>query len=100
MWWKKTKVFSKQRLKEANLDPVPFVKERVRSEFARTVLEPLPITQTDLGDEVEFKADALVLSLPQWQTIKADLLTLSEAVSPDQRETIANVIATIEAEAE
>lgn len=98
MWWKKTKVFSKQRLKEANLDPVPFVKERLRSEFARVVLEPLPVTQTDLGHEVEFQAEAIVLSHPQWHTLKTDLLTLAESIPPAQRETIANVIAAIESE--
>ncbi len=96
MWWKKTKVFSKQRLIEANLDPIPFIKERVRSEFARVVLEPLPITQTDQGDQVEFQADAIVLSLPAWIQIKAELTALSETVSPAQRDTIAQIIQSIE----
>ncbi|MFD2933044.1 hypothetical protein [Spirosoma flavum] len=98
MWWRKTKIYSKQTLKEANLDPVPFVKERVRSEFARTVLEPLPITQTDQGDHVEFQADAIVLSLPLWQTIKANLTDLSDTGSPTQRDTIAKIIDSIENE--
>lgn len=98
MWWKKTKVFSKQRLIEANLDPIPFVKERVRTEFARVVLEPLPITQTDQGDQVEFQADAIVLSLPAWQRIKTELTTLAETVSPAQRDTINQLIASIEHE--
>jgi len=98
MWWKKTKVYSKQILKDANLDPVPFVKERVRMEFARTVLEPLPITQTDKGNEVEFQADAIVLSLPAWQTLKAELTALSEAVTPAQRSTITKIIDSIENE--
>ena len=98
MWWKKTKVYSKQILKDANLDPVPFVKERVRMEFARTVLEPLPITQTDQGNQVEFQADAIVLSLPAWQTLKAELIALSEAVTPAQRSTITQIIDSIENE--
>lgn len=98
MWWKKTKVYSKQILKDANLDPVPFVKERVRMEFARTVLEPLPITQTDQGNQVEFQADAIVLSLPAWQTLKAELTVLSEAVTPAQRSTITKIINSIENE--
>jgi hypothetical protein len=96
MWWKKTKVYTKQRLKEANLDPVPFVKERIRSEFAREVLEPMPITQADLGNEVEFQADAIVLSLPDWQRIKSDLTTLADSGSPDQRNTIAKLIESVE----
>ncbi len=98
MWWKKTKVFSKQILKDANLDPAPFMKERVRMEFARTVLEPLPITQTDQGNQVEFQADAIVLSLPVWQTLKAELTALSEAVTPAQRSTITKIIDAIENE--
>ncbi|AUD01965.1 hypothetical protein [Spirosoma pollinicola] len=98
MWWKKTKVFSKQRLIEANLDPIPFIKERVRSEFARTVLEPLPVTQSDQGDQVEFQTDAIVLSLPLWERVKSDLVTLSENVSPAQRDTITQLIHSIENE--
>ncbi len=98
MWWKKTKVYSKQILKEANLDPVPFIKERVRMEFARTVLEPLPVTQTDQGNQVEFQVDGIVLSIPAWQTIKADLAALSETVSPTQRDAIARIINSIENE--
>lgn len=98
MWWKKTKVYTKQILTDANLDPVPFVKERVRMEFARTVLEPLPITQTDQGNQVEFQADAIVLSLPTWQTLKAELTALSEAVTPAQRSTITKIIDAIETE--
>ena len=98
MWWKKTKVYSKQILKEANLDPVPFVKERVRSEFARIVLEPLPISQTDQGDQVEFQAEAIVLSLSAWQIIKADLTALSTAGSPAQHDAITKIIHSIERE--
>lgn len=98
MWWKKTKVFTKQRLTEANLDPVPFIKERLRSDFARTVLEPLPIIQTDLGDAVEFQTDVILLSLPAWQQIKAELASLSESVSPAQRDTIRKIIESVETE--
>ncbi|WP_461130516.1 hypothetical protein [Spirosoma aerophilum] len=96
MWWKKTKVYTKQRLREANLDPVPFVKERIRSEFAREVLEPMPITQADRGNEVEFQADAVVLSLPEWQRIKSELTALAETGSPDQRNTIVQLIESVE----
>src|SRR4051812_33228366 len=98
MWWKKTKVYSKQILKDANLDPVPFVKERVRMEFARTVLEPLPITQTDQGNEVEFQVDAIVLSLPAWQKLKSQLTEIVETGSPDQQKILASIIQSIENE--
>lgn len=98
MWWKKIKVYSKQILKDANLDPVPFVKERVRMELARTVLEPLPVTQTDQGNQVEFQVDAIVLSIPVWQTIKSELEALSVIVSPTQRDTITRLINSIENE--
>ena len=98
MWWKKTKVFSKQTLKDANLDPIPFVKERIRSDFARMVLGPLPIIQTDQADQIEFQADAIVLSLPQWQTVKSQLTAISETGSDAQQEVIAQLIHSIENE--
>lgn len=98
MWWKRTKLVSKQTLKEANLDPVPFIKERIRSDFARTILEPMPITQTDLGDQIEFQANALVMSLPQWQTVKAQLTAISETGSDNQRDSIEKIIHLIENE--
>ncbi len=98
MWWKKTKVFSKQTLKDANLDPIPFVKERIRSDFARTVLGPLPITQTDQADQIEFQADAIILSLSQWQTVKSQLNAISDTGSDAQRDAIAKIINSIENE--
>lgn len=98
MWWKRKKLVSKQTLKEANLDPIPFIKERIRSDFARTILEPLPITQTDLDDQIEFQADAIVLSLLQWQTVKSQLTLLSETGSDAQRDTISLLIDSIENE--
>ncbi len=98
MWWKRKKLVSKQTLKEANLDPIPFIKERIRSDFARTILEPLPITQTDLGNQIEFQADAIVLSLLQWQTVKSQLTLLSETGSDAQRDTISLLIDSIENE--
>ena len=98
MWWKKTKVVSKQTLKDANLDPIPYVKERIRSDFARTILGALPVTQTDQADQIDFQADAIVLSLPQWQTVKSQLMAISE-IGPDaQRETIAKIIHSVENE--
>lgn len=98
MWWKKTKVFSKQTLKDANLDPIPFVKERIRSDFARTVLGPLAISQTEQADQIEFQVDAIMLSLPQWQTVKSQLTSLSETGSEAQRDAIAKIIHSIENE--
>ena len=96
MWWKKNKTFTKQVLKDANLDVVPFVKERFRSDFAKTLLESLPIEQHDLGNQIDFQADALLLTLPQWEAIKMMLQSLPESSLSVQQETITQIIESVE----
>lgn len=96
MWWKKTKSYSKQILKDANLDPVPYAKDRLRTEFAKTLLEPLPVEQVDQGDSVDFLAEAILLSVPQWQEIKARLYTLPELSKEDQQSAVLQILDLIE----
>ncbi|GAB3882637.1 hypothetical protein [Spirosoma agri] len=96
MWWKRTKTYSKQILKDANLDPVPYAKDRLRSEFAKTLLEPLPVEQTNLDNSVEFTTEAILLSIPQWQEIKQQLTSLSASGDTEQQAVIDQIIATIE----
>lgn len=96
MWWKKTKTYSKQILKEANLDPVPYAKERLRSEFAKILLEPLPVAQIDNGDSVDFQAEAILLSMQQWQEFKEQLRALPSLDHTGQQESIEQIIQSIE----
>ncbi|QHV93764.1 hypothetical protein [Spirosoma endbachense] len=96
MWWKKTKTYSKQILKDANLDPVPYAKDRLRSEFAKTLLDPLPVEQIDIGDSVEFKVEAILLSVSQWQDIKERLSTLSGSTQSINQDAIVQLINDIE----
>ncbi|WP_338868220.1 hypothetical protein WBJ53_16950 [Spirosoma sp. SC4-14] len=96
MWWRKTKNYSKQILKNANLDPVPYAKDRLRAEFAKTLLEPLPVEQIDLGDSVDFLAEAILLSAPQWQEVKTKLASLSELSKPDQQAVISQLVDFVE----
>lgn len=92
MWWKKNKLVTKQVLKDANLDPVPYAKDRLRTNFAKTVLESLPIGQTDVGDSIDFQAEAIVLTLPQWQTIRARLESLPALLKEEQHKVIKEMI--------
>ncbi|MCK8493826.1 hypothetical protein M0L20_18310 [Spirosoma sp. RP8] len=96
MWWKKVKSYDKQILRNANLDPIPYAKDRLKVEFAKALLEPLPVSQTDLGDSVEFQAEAILLSVPQWQAIKTQLEEVSGLATQEQQAVIARIIATVE----
>jgi hypothetical protein len=96
MLWQKTKNYTKQILKEANLDPVPYAKDRLKSEFAKVLLEPLPVEQIDLGDSVQFQAEAILLSLPEWKAIKDRLNSIPELTETQQRETLTQIINSVE----
>ncbi|GAB3974773.1 hypothetical protein GCM10028806_31110 [Spirosoma terrae] len=100
MLWQKTKNYTKQILKEANLDPVPYAKDRLKSEFAKALLEPLPVEQIDLGDSVQFQAEAIVLSLPEWKAIKEQLNALPALNETQQRETLSHIINSVEKQPE